>query len=124
MKKTESHIGEAVAITAGVVALSAAGYFLFGPNGKKNRKEIKGWTLRAKGELLEKIEGMEVVTAEGYKKAVEQVTKKYATLKSVTPEELKKLGDEMLKHWRAIERDHAPKKATKKGGKKAVSKKK
>ena len=33
----------------GLAALAAAGaYFLYGKNGKKNRKKISGWMLKAK----------------------------------------------------------------------------
>lgn len=98
-----------VALSAGLVALSAAGYFLFGPKGKKNRKVVKGWTLKAKGELLEKIETMKEVTSEGYAQAVQQVMKKYAHVKTIAPGELQAFAEELQKHWKAIANEHAPK---------------
>jgi hypothetical protein len=126
VKKNEGmNVAQDVAIGAGVAALAAAGYFLFGPNGKKNRKQIKGWTVKAKGEVLEKIEQMKEVTKESYKAAVEEVTANYAKLKHVAPEEAKRLAAELIRHWSAIERDYAPKKkSAKKSTSKAKSKSK
>ena len=55
-QKKGADVGIVVGVAAGVAAIAAAGYFLFGPNGKNNRKVIKGWTVKMKGEVLEKIE--------------------------------------------------------------------
>lgn len=117
--KTGSVVGGAVAVAAGVAVLSAAGYLLFGPQGKKNRKVVRGWTLKAKGELLERLEGMENVTAEEYHKAVAEVMKKYSALKNIAPAEIKKITDEFNKSWKAIIATHGPKKAAKKMAKKS-----
>lgn len=106
--KPASHVGEVIGIAAGAVALSVAGYLLFGPNAKKNRKVIKSWTIKAKGELLEKIENMKEVTEDEYGKAVSNVMKKYEQLKTIAPEEITKLTEELNKHWKSIKRDHTP----------------
>ena len=118
-KKSTSKVGGVVAVAAGVAVLSAAGYLLFGPQGKKNRKVVKGWTLKAKGELLERLEGMENVTAEEYHKAVAEVMKKYSALKSIAPAEISKITDEFNKSWKAIIAANAPKKSGKKAAKKS-----
>jgi hypothetical protein len=51
MKNKNSTLGKAVAVGAGVAALAAAGYFFFGPAGEKNRKKMKGWVIKMKGEI-------------------------------------------------------------------------
>lgn len=58
MKKESQvkNVGKAVAVGAGIAALSAAAYVLFGPEGKKNRKVIRGWAIKMKGEVIEKLE--------------------------------------------------------------------
>ena len=48
----KSTTGTAVAVGAGLAALAAfaaAGYFLYGKDGAKNRKKVRGWMLKANG---------------------------------------------------------------------------
>ena len=56
MKK--SHMSGAVGLgLAAITAAAAAGaYFLYGKDGAKNLKKIKSWSLKAKAEVLEKLE--------------------------------------------------------------------
>lgn len=114
-------VGGAVGLAAGLAALAAGSYFIFGPQGKKNRKAIKGWSLKMKGEVLEKIEKLKEVTPELYNKVIDEVSAKYAKAKGVSEEEVAMLVSDMKKHWRAISNDLAPKKkAAKKVAKKTV----
>jgi hypothetical protein len=55
--------GVAVAMGLGALAaLSAGAYFLYGTKeGAKKRVKIKGWMLKAKGEVLEKMEALKDV---------------------------------------------------------------
>lgn len=116
-------VGKAVGFAAGLAALAAGSYFIFGPQGAKNRKVIKGWTLKAKGEVLEKIEKLKEVTPEVYNKVIDEVTAKYAKVKDVSGDEVTALATDLKKHWKAISRDLAPKKkAVKKVVKKVIAK--
>lgn len=65
---------------AAVTALAVGTYMLYGPNGKKNRKALKSWMLKAKAEVLEKIENAKSMTAEKYHDVVDAVTAKYAKM--------------------------------------------
>lgn len=99
------------AIGAGLVAAAAIGaYFLAGKDGAKNRKAVRGWMLKAKGEVLEKLENLEVVSEEAYHKAVQEVTARYQNMKQVDPQEFAALMVEMKKYWGMIKR--GAKKAT------------
>ncbi len=104
MAKTTSKnsIGKAVAIGAGIAALSASAYLLFGPDGKKNRKAVKGWTVKMKGEVMEKMENLKEVTAPIYEKIVADVSSKYAKMKNVSPEELKAAVAGFKKDWKGM----------------------
>lgn len=122
-KNNKISVGGAVGFAAGLAALAAGGYFIFGPQGAKNRKVIKGWTLKAKGEVLEKIEKLKEVTPEMYNKVIDEVTAKYAKVKDVSADEVAALSGDLKKHWKAIARDLAPKKkAVKKVVKKVIAK--
>jgi uncharacterized protein (DUF2225 family) len=106
----------ALGIGAGVAALSAAAYVLFGPDGKKNRKIIKGWAVKMKGEIIEKFETAKELTEPVYHQIVDSVQSKYAKLKNVDQEDLAKTIAEIKKHWKSLQKDAIGKKS--KGSKK------
>lgn len=110
-KKTNSSLKTALGIGAGVAALSAAAYVLFGPEGKKNRKVIKGWAVKMKGEIIEKFENAKELTEPVYHQIVDGVQAKYAKLKNVNQEDLVKTIAEIKKHWKSIQKDAMGKKA-------------
>lgn len=113
--------GKVMAIGAGVAALAAASYYFFGPEGKKNQKKMKGWMIKMKGEIVEKMEGAKEVTEAAYHKIVDTVASKY--LKGATAEEAKMYVDMLKKQWKGISASFAPKKKTvKKAVKTAVKK--
>ena len=108
-----------VGITAAVAAAAAGAYFLYGTNeGKKQRKKIRGWALKAKGEVLEQLENLKEVNEEAYNKVVETVTRKYKDLKQVDPSELASMARELKGHWNSIQRELV---ATQKTVKKAAA---
>jgi hypothetical protein len=84
------------------VGVAAFGYFLHGPNGEANKKKIKAWTIKAKGEVLEQFEKKKEITEEQYKEIVDKITTKYSKLKTVGEIEAVKLNKELKKHWKAI----------------------
>ncbi len=101
MKNTKNNkVDTVLAISAGIAALSAAGYFFFGPNGAKNRKGMKGWMIKMKGEVVEKLESAKEVSEPVYNSIVDTVTAKYA--KVVDKAELESLTKELKKHWKMI----------------------
>ena len=69
--------GSVVAIGASVAALAAASYYFFGPEGQKHRKTAKGWMLKMKAEIVEKIEGAKEMTQTAYDTIVDTVANKY-----------------------------------------------
>ncbi len=124
-------VGIGIGLTAAAVAAAGA-YFLVGAkNAAQNRKKVKGWTLKAKGEVLEALEKAEEITADEYNDLVETATKAYGTVKEASKGEIKDFKNEMLEHWNKLEKNKivkkvvgsaAPKKAAKKTVKKAAKK--
>jgi gas vesicle protein len=123
-KKTTKGVSAktAVGIGAGIAAISAAAYILFGPEGKKNRKAIRGWSVKMKGEIIEKFEQAKELTEPVYHQIVDSIKAKYAKLKNVDQKELEQVVTEIKKHWNTIKKDNAPKKKIKKVAKKAAKK--
>jgi len=130
-KKNEgSSTGTAVAVGAGVIALAAASYFFFGPEGKKNRDNLKGWMVKMKGEVIEKMEDAKDMTEAAYEKIVDSVAAKYAKAGKVSEAEIRMFAALLKQQWAGIVKSHhkaaAVKKAAKvvtKAVKKEVSKK-
>ncbi|MHB1316778.1 MAG: hypothetical protein ACYCZW_02895 [Minisyncoccota bacterium] len=119
-KKKESGVVVAVGLGA-LAALSAGAYFLYGTKeGAKKRVKIKGWMLKAKGEVLEKMEDLKEVNESTYNTILETVMKKYSALKSIDQAEVLSLTNDLKKHWKNIKKhiDDASKPKTKKVGSK------
>lgn len=109
-KKKKSLFSTGVLVGAGLVSAIAGGIFLYGPEGKTNRKKIKAWTLKAKGEVLAEIEKMKDVSQDKYEKVVDKVVAKYSKLKDVGETEAVKLGRELKKHWKTVVEEVSDKK--------------
>ena len=117
MKKKETNVTkEGFVLGVATAAAAFAGYYLFGPKGKEKRTKVQGWTLKAKGEVLEKIEKLEDISEETYHNIVDSVMKKYKSLKSTTEEETEKLEKELKQRFAHVAKDldKTKKKVTKK----------
>lgn len=92
--------GKVISAGIGVAALAALGaYFLTGKRGSKNRELIKGWTLKMKGDVLDKVEKVKKLDKKDYEKIVNDVSARYARLEKVGGSELKRLTGELKKAW-------------------------
>jgi len=97
---------KAIGTGIGIAALAAIGtYFLTGKRGAKNREAIKGWTLKMKGEVLEKVEKVKKLDKDDYEKIVDDVAERYGKLEKVSAAELKRLTAEMKKAWDHIRKE-------------------
>lgn len=114
-KKQTKGVGakQVIGVGVGVAALSAAAYLLFGPNGKKNRKTIKGWAVKMKGEIIEKFEETKELTEHIYNEIIDKVQQKYAKMQSIDKKELEETVAEIKKNWKAIKKGVEPKKTIK-----------
>jgi len=109
--KNKTGVGAAsiVGIAAAVAAAAAGGYFLYGKDGAKNRKKVKGWMLKAKGEILEQMEKGKDMTEETYHGVIDKVSQKYQAVKNIDPAELQQMTKELKSHWKSIKAQLSPK---------------
>ncbi len=124
-KNTQNNVGEKVAVAVGMLAaLSAGAYYLYGTKeGAKKRVKIRGWMLKAKGEVMDKMESMKEVNEDAYNMLVQTVMKKYEAVKNIDPKEVQELTSDLKKHWKNIKKHvDAAAKSTQKTGKKIVKK--
>lgn len=114
----------ATGIGLGAAAVAAAGaFFLYGSkNAAKNRKQVKSWALKAKAEVLEKLEDASEMTHKEYDDLIKSVAQAYAGAKNASKKDLVEFSKEMKDHWNAIEKAAAPLKKTTKATAKVVKK--
>lgn len=119
---TAQKVGIGFGLTAAAVSAASA-YFLYGSKkAPQNRKKVKGWVLKAKGDVLEALEKAEAITADEYKALVETASGLYGTVKHATAGEVKDFKKEMGAHWEQLQKNKALKSVVAKA-KKVVTKK-
>jgi hypothetical protein len=120
-KQTKKHegtsAGTVAAVGAGVIALAAASYFFFGPEGKKNRHNLKGWMVKMKGEVIEKMEDAKDMTEDAYEKIVDTVAAKYAKAGKISEQEIRLFAALLKQQWKGIVKSHHKTAAVKKAAK-------
>ena len=125
VKKTNLTIKKAT-VSAGLAAVAAAvagTYFLYGSkNAPQRRKQVKAWSLKARGEILEQLEKLSKVNEATYHKVIKEVANKYKTLKRLDPKDVVEFVGELKDHWNDIAKEIA-RSATPRPAKKASKKK-
>lgn len=108
---TKKNVEIAGAVAAGLAALTAGAIFLYGKDGAKHRKQIKGWMLKAKGEVLEKLETLEDFSQDSYNRVVDEVGNRYKQLKNMDAAEVLAMVNELKGHYVTIQKQLAKKPA-------------
>ncbi len=128
-KKTATHQAKSSAVGIGIglstaAVAAASAYFLYGSkSAAKNRKVVKSWALKAKAEVLEKLEDAQEMTQSEYDQLIKSVSGAYTGAKNASKKDILEFSKEMKDHWKSIEKAAAPlKKATAKKAIKAVAK--
>jgi hypothetical protein len=102
MKKSGKMIGAGI----GLAAIAAAGaYFLYGDKNARNREKVRGWALKMKGEVLEKIENMKTIDRDTYLRMVDKVADRYSKLETISAAELRHLTVELKNAWAQIDKN-------------------
>lgn len=95
-------LGIGVGLTTAAVAAVGA-YFLYGTkDAKKNRKQIKSWALKAKGEVLGVLEKAGKMTQGEFNDLVNNVASAYATAEKVSKKDLAEFKAEMSENWQGL----------------------
>lgn len=104
MTKNRKGAGATVGLAAAALAAAAAGiyYFYGSEKAQKHRKAMKGWAVKAKGEVMQRLEKVRNLDRESYNNAVDKVLKRYRGMKDVGAAEVMALGRELKGHWNNI----------------------
>jgi uncharacterized membrane protein YfbV (UPF0208 family) len=107
--ENKNNLGKGILAGSAVVAMVATiagAYFLYGSkNATKNRKQVKAWMLKAKGEILEKIENISEISEPMYHKIVQEVADKYQAVKNIDKKDIEAFVKELQSHWKGIEKE-------------------
>ena len=95
-------MGIGAGLAAAAVAAALGSYLLTGDRAAKTKKVLKSWVLKAKGEVLEQLEGLQEVSEEVYDKTVDQVAKKYSAMAGVSKAEVEEMASDLKKHWKIV----------------------
>ena len=89
-----------------VTALAALGtYLLTGDRAPKTREAVRGWTLKMKGEVLERVEELKEITKDDYYRIVDDVALRFERLGHVGAEEMRRLSNDLKGAWTHISRE-------------------
>lgn len=117
-KAKSNAVGIGIGLSTAAVAAASA-YFLYGSkSAAKNRKTVKSWALKAKAEVLEKLEDAQEMTQSEYDQLIKSVSGAYAGAKNASKKDIMEFSKEMKDHWKSIEKAAAP---LKKDAKKATT---
>ena len=106
---TKKHKSHKLAYSGLALAAIAGVLYTYGSDPKR-KKQIRGWLLKAKGEVLSKIEGVKNIDKDQYMKIVDDVVKKYTKIKSASGKEVASLKKELKGHWKKIQKEAQTKK--------------
>lgn len=100
--KTSTAVGLGAGLAAAAVAGALGSYLLTGSRAAKTKRVLKGWMLKAKGELLEQLEKAGDVGEEMYNDAVDKMAAKYSKMSGVTQKEVDEMAAELKKQWKVV----------------------
>lgn len=117
-KKKKAHKRDSGILGIGLVSavIGALGtYFLYGSSkGAKRRNDVRGWMLKAKGEVLHEVEKLKDIDEKRYNAIAKKVLAKYKRLKSVGTKEFAVLSKDIENAWKEIEKEATGKRTTRK----------
>jgi len=103
-KETEKGMsgGKITATAAGIAAIGAGAYYLFGPNAKTHQKKAKILMAKIKNEVAREVKKVKEVTPPLYHKVVDTVTKNYAKQYKLHEKDIKFIAGKLKDEWRDI----------------------
>lgn len=102
--KTATAMGLGAGLAAAAIGAALGSYLLTGKRTTKTKKVLRGWMLKAKGELLEQLEKAGNVGEDMYYQAIDQIVAKYSKVSGVAQNEVDDMARELKKQWKIVAR--------------------
>jgi hypothetical protein len=87
---------------AGLAALATASYYFWGPDGRRNQRKMKGWMIKMKGEIIERIENAKELTEDVYNDIIDKVSTVYEGASGTGSAEVKAFAQKLKDQWEDI----------------------
>lgn len=101
---TKRNVEIASAVGIGLAAAAVGAWYLYGKGGAQRRKKVRGWMLKAKGEILEQLENLKELNQASYNRIVDEVGSRYKQAKHIDPAEVATMISELKGHWQNIKK--------------------
>ena len=89
---------------AGALMALGVTYLIRNKMTRGQKLRAKGWMLKMKGDILDKIDNTKDMSADAYDEVVDTVAEKYEDLKNVDKEDLQHFAEKLKRKWRWIQR--------------------
>lgn len=86
-------------LAGAATAALIGGIYLYGKNGSAHRTNVERWILKAKAEILERIEKTQDMTEEQFHTVVDEVVSRYADMKDVGAERAAEVSSRFKHKW-------------------------
>lgn len=97
---TGTKVAVGVGLAAAAAAAAAGAYWFYGSkDAKAHRKQAKSWMLKARAEVMERVENLEDINKEAYLAIVQEVLSRYTNAKGVTAAELAAVTKDLKGTW-------------------------
>lgn len=100
-KKIDSN-KELIIAGASIGALAAAVYFFSGSKGKRNQRKLKGWMIKMRGEVIDRLENIQEVTEPVYHEVVDTVAQAQTVSARIPRQEIEELARDLKRDWKTI----------------------
>lgn len=87
---------------AALAGTAGAYYFYGSKHAAQHRKKMKSWMIKAKGDVVERVENLQDASQAAYNKAVDEVMFRYQKVKEIDPKEIQAMAADLKKHWKNI----------------------
>jgi len=92
-------------VIAGLLASAAVGaVYFYGKNKKKTQEKLRGWVLKVKGEVMDRVASAETLTRSQYNEFIDAAIDKYLDKKHIAESEAEKLRQNLKGRWEEIVR--------------------
>lgn len=102
IKKSKMSGKKMATIGAGVVAVGAGAYYLFGPKAKVHQKKASILMAKMKKEVASEIKKAKKVSVPIYHKTVELVSKNYAKQYKLHEKDIKAIAKKLKSEWKGV----------------------
>lgn len=91
---------------AGLLGAAAIGaVYLYGKNKERVQRKLRGWMLKVKGEVMERVSKAEELTREEYESIVDTAVDKYKDKKQEAGEEFEQTRQQLKGQWKEIHKE-------------------